>query len=102
LHEKLALQISKKVSLAPDSFFFWRQRTTDGLYSHPGVLLRSGMASQKKYVGALEDIAITWTVDHHTTVQLLGAYYEAGAFLRETSPPGTNMAYVSGKVIYRF
>jgi len=102
LHEKLALQISKKVSLAPDSFFFWRQRTTDGLYSHPGVLLRSGLASQKKYVGALQDIAITWTVDHHVTVQLLGSYYEAGAFLRETSPPGRNTADVSGKVIYRF
>ena len=102
LHGKIALQISKKVSLAPDTFFFWRQRTTDGLYSHPGVLLRSGLASQEKYVGALQDIAITWTVDHHTTVQLLGAYYEAGAFLRETSPPGRNTAYVSGKVIYRF
>jgi hypothetical protein len=102
LHGKIALQISKKVSLAPDNFFFWRQRTTDGLYSHPGVLLRSGLASQEKYVGALQDIAITWTVDRHTTVQLLGAYYEAGAFLRETSPPGRNTAYVSGKVIYRF
>ena len=102
LHEKIALQISKKISLAPDNFFFWRQRTTDGLYSQPGVLLRSGLASQKKYLGALQDIAITWRVDHHTTVQLLGAYYETGAFLRETSPPGRNTAYVSGKVIYRF
>ncbi|HEY1483674.1 MAG TPA: alginate export family protein [Candidatus Acidoferrum sp.] len=102
LHEKLALQISKNVLLAPDNFFFWRQRTTDGLYSQPGVLLRSGLASQKKFVGALQDIAITWTVDHHTTVQLLGTYYEAGAFLRETIPPGKNTAYISGKVIYRF
>src|SRR5690242_9615047 len=102
LHETIALQISKKISLAPDNVFFWRQRTTDGLYSQPGVLLRSGLGSQRKYVGALQDIAITWTVDHHTTVQLLGAYYEAGAFLRESSPPGKNTAYVSGKVIYRF
>jgi hypothetical protein len=70
LHERIALQISKKGSLAPEDFFFWRQRTTDGLYSQPGVLLRSGLASQKKYVGALQDIAITWTVDHYTTVQL--------------------------------
>jgi len=102
LHGKIAWQISKKISLAPGNFFFWRQRTTDGLYSQPGVLLRSGLASQKKYVGALQDIAIIWTVDHHTTVQLLGTYYEAGAFLRETSPPGRNTAYVSGKVTYRF
>jgi hypothetical protein len=47
LHERIALQIAKKVSPAPDNFFFWRQRTTDGLYSQPGVLLRSGLASQK-------------------------------------------------------
>jgi hypothetical protein len=59
----------------------------------------AGPASQKKYVGALQDIAITWTVDYHTTVQLLGTYYEAGALVRETSPPGKNTAYVSGKVI---
>ena len=32
----------------------------------------------------------------------LAAYYEAGAFLRETVPPGKNTAYLSGKVIYRF
>ena len=102
LHGKVTLQVSKNVSLAPDNFFFWRQRTNDGLYSQPGVLLRNGLASQSKYVGALQDIAITWTVDHHTTVQLLGTYYEAGAFLRETIPPGRNTAYISGKVIYRF
>ena len=102
LRGKIALQISKIISLAPDSFFFWRLRTTDGLYSQPGVLLRNGLASQENYVGVLQDIAITWTVDHHTTVQLLGAYFEAGAFLRETTPPGRNTASVSGKRIYRF
>jgi len=40
---------------------------------------------------------MTWTVDHHTTVQLLGAYFEAVDFLRETTPRGRNTAYISGE-----
>jgi Alginate export len=88
LHGKIALQSSRTISLASDGFFFWRLRTTDGLYCKLGALLRNGLASQENYVGALQGIAITWTVNHHTTLQLVGAYYEVGAFLRETPPPG--------------
>ena len=101
-HQKISLQISKKLSLAPDNYFFWRQRTTDGLYSAPGILLRSGLNTQARYVGALQDLAANWVLDAHTTFQLLGAYYEVGPFLRDTSPRGRNIAYVSGKLIYRF
>ncbi|SRR5258707_15816139 len=52
LRGKIALQISKTISLATDSFFFWRLRTTDGLYSQPGVLLRTAWLLKRNYVGA--------------------------------------------------
>jgi hypothetical protein len=48
-----------------------RQSLSEGC--HAASLKRDAMASQEKYVGALQDIAITWTVDRHTTVQLLAA-----------------------------
>jgi hypothetical protein len=51
----------------------------------------------KTYVGALQEIAISWTVDHHTTVRLLGAYCEAGPFLRETCSAGKEY----GKCIWK-
>lgn len=94
-NQEIRLQISKKLSLVPDNPFFWRQRTTDGLYSQPGILLRSGLNTQARYVAALQDLAANWVLDAHTTFQLLGAYYEVGPFLRDTSPRGRYIGYVS-------
>jgi hypothetical protein len=51
-----------------------------------------------KYVGAMQDLAVTWTPDRHTTVQILGAHYEAGSFLEQTVVPGRNIGYVSAKI----
>ncbi|MGH9844863.1 MAG: XylR N-terminal domain-containing protein [Blastocatellia bacterium] len=96
------LQLSKTVSLAADSFFFWRQRATDGLYSQPGFLLRTGQATPARYVGALQNLEILWRVDHHTTIQFLAAYYEVGRYLREAQPPGRNTTYFSAKLNYKF
>jgi hypothetical protein len=78
IHPKVGLQLSKTLSLAADSFFFWRQRTSDGLYSQPGFFLRTGQVTQARYVGALQDLDVVWRLDRHTTVQFLVAYYEVG------------------------
>jgi len=41
-HPSLGMQLSKNLSLNVDSFFLWRQKTTDGLYSQSGMFLRTG------------------------------------------------------------
>jgi hypothetical protein len=48
-------------------------------------------------VGSLQDLAIRWRADRHTTFEALATYYEAGAFLREGSPPVKNSFYFSLK-----
>jgi hypothetical protein len=53
-------------------------------------------------VGSLQDLAIRWRADRHTTVEALATYYEAGAFLRAGSLPGKDLFYVSLKMNYRF
>jgi hypothetical protein len=50
----------------------------------------------------LQDLAIGWRADSHTTFEALASCYEAGAFLREGSPPGKNLSYFSLKMNYRF
>jgi len=102
VHPKVGLQLSKTVTFAADSFFFWRQRVTDGLYSQPGVFLRTGQASGARYVGALQHLEVLWHVDRHTTIQFLAAYYEVGGYLRETPPAGRNTTYFSLKMNYKF
>jgi Alginate export len=102
VHPTASLQLSRILSINLDSFFFWRQSTSDGLYSQSGIFLRTGQASRAKYVGATQDVSIVWRVDRHTTVQGLAAFYEVGPYLRESQPPGKNASHFSVSATYRF
>ena len=102
LHPELGLTISPTVSILATHFSFWRTSAADGIYSQPGFLLRTGNENQSRYVGSLQDLAIRWRADRHTTFEALATYYEAGAFLREGAPPGKNLSYFSLKMNYRF
>jgi hypothetical protein len=102
LHPGFSLTVSPTVSILANHFSFWRTSAADGIYSQPGLLLRVGNESESRYVGSLQDLAIRWQADGHTTFEVLGTYYEAGAFLRESSPPGRSVFYFSFKMNYRF
>jgi alginate export protein len=102
LHPELSLTISPTVSILATHFSFWRTSAADGIYSQPGFLLRAGNENQARYVGSLQDLAIRWRADRHTTFEALATYYEAGAFLREGSLPGKDLSYFSLKMNYRF
>ena len=102
LHPELSLTISPTVSILATHFSFWRTSAADGIYSQTGFFLRAGNENQSRYVGSLQDLAIRWRADRHTTFEALASYYEAGAFLREGSPPGKNLFYFSLKMNYRF
>ncbi len=102
VHPTASLQVSRMLSLNLDSFFFWRQSTSDGLYSQSGMFLRTGQTSRARYVGATQDLSIAWRLERHTTLQFLAAYYEVGPYLRETQPPGKNATYLSVIASYKF
>ncbi|MCI0537780.1 MAG: alginate export family protein [Verrucomicrobiales bacterium] len=102
VHPKITLQLSEAVSLNADSFFFWRQRASDGIYSQPGFFLRTGQSTRARYIGALQDLDVVWRVNRHTSIQFIAAYYEVGPYLRETLPAGENTTYLSLKMNYKF
>ena len=102
LHPQLSFTITPTVSILAAHFSFWRTSAADGIYSQPGFLLRAGNENQSRYVGSLQDLAIRWRTDRHTTVEALATYFEAGAFLRKGSPPGKDLLYFSLKLNYRF
>jgi hypothetical protein len=98
----IELNLSSSVSLNVDSFFLWRQGIADGLYSQSGAFLRPAGPSRARYVGATQDVSIQWRLDAHTTVQFLAAYYEVGAYLRESSPPAKNAVFYTLTANYKF
>ena len=101
-HPGVSLQLSPTVSFTGDTFFLWRSRTSDGLYSTSGAFLRTGQTSQARYTGAVGNLGVAWRVDSHTTLQLLTAYYAVGAYLRQTEPAGRDAKYVSVMAAYKF
>jgi hypothetical protein len=102
MHPTVSFHLSEKVSLAAEHFSFWREQTTDGLYSQPGFLLRTGRGTEARYVGSLQDFALQWQINCHTGIEFITTYYEVGPYSRQTSPIGRNIFYSSLKVDYKF
>ena len=101
VHPEITLALSPRLSVNASHFSFWRQSSQDGLFSQPGFLLRSGAETRARHVGGLQDVSVRWRVDRHMTVELTGAIYEPGEFLREGSA-GRLMRYASVKWHYKF
>jgi hypothetical protein len=101
LHPSTVLQLAKSLSLRSEVFLFWRQRTTDGIYSQPGFFLRTGQLSDARFLGTLGQLELTWSLDPRTTAAFQAGQYSVGDYLRET-PPARDLTYLSAKVSYKF
>jgi hypothetical protein len=102
IHPQVTLQMSRSTSLQANTFLFWRQRASDGLYALPGGLLRTAAGAQGRHVGNVQDVEVVWNASPHTTLRAFAAYYWAGEFLRSSNLPGRNTAYAGVMVAYRF
>ena len=101
LHPSTTLQLSRSLSLRNEVFVFWRQRTTDGIYSQPGFFLRTGQQSGARFVGTLGQLELAWRFDPHATAIVQAGRYWVGEYFRDT-PPARDMTYFSAKVSYKF
>ncbi len=101
LHPSTTLQLSKRLSFRNEVFLFWRQRTTDGIYSQPGFLLRTGQHSDAHFVGTLGQLELAWRLDPHITAVIQTGRYWVGQYFRDT-PPARDLTYLSAKVSYKF
>jgi len=102
LQPSLELNLPGKITVTPNTAFFWRQSTEDGLYNAgSGPLLITGRKSNDRYIGSQVAVQLKWSLDRHTTV--IGEYlhFFPGDFLKQ-STPGRNINYATWWVEYRF
>ena len=59
------MMLSPELFLNVDLFAFWRQRTSDGAYSQPGVLLRTGQMSRARFLGSLYEAELIRVINVH-------------------------------------
>ncbi len=86
------LNFDKTVSLTLNPAFFWRESTSDGLYSVAGTVVVSGQRSTASYIATQASVQLQWQMNRNLTVFTEYAHFFPGEFLRQ-STPGRNINY---------
>jgi hypothetical protein len=97
----LSFSPSRRFRITTDWALFWRTSTQDGVYGINVAMLRTGQASEARFVGSQATVDIDGAVTSHLSVSASLVLFNAGTFLKET-PPGLDTRYLSGHVSYRF
>jgi len=101
LHPAVELQLTKKLTLATDVDFFWRESTRDGIYGNAVNLVRSGTGADARYVGSAAGAFVEWRAQRHLSLRLDYGHFFAGDFLKQTTP-GKDVDYFSAWLTFRF
>jgi hypothetical protein len=97
----VAIHPHRDVAVSLTAAGFWRQSTRDGIYSIPGMLVRSGKDSDARFIGTHLELAVAWQATMELNLSASLSTFEAGRFIRETGPAHTT-TMVSTTVNFRF
>jgi hypothetical protein len=92
LQPSAKLKLSKTFSLTVNPAFFWRESTSDGLYSIAGTVVFSGQRSTASYIATQASVQLQWQMNRNLTWFTEYAHFFPGDFLRQ-STPGRNINY---------
>jgi Alginate export len=102
LQPSVRLSLSKKITLTPNTAFYWRESTQDGLYSvAAGAVIVSGQKSSDRYIGSHAAAQLKWAVNRHTTLFAEYLHFFPAGFLKQ-STQGRNINYLTEWIEFRF
>jgi Alginate export len=95
------LQLMKTVSLTFNPAFFWRESTSDGLYSVGNAVIVPGSKSNARFIASQASAQLQWRMNRNLTWFTEYGHFFAGDFLKQ-STPGKSINYWTGWVDIRF
>ena len=101
LHPRVLTDWGHGVTVSADWIFYWRQSLQDGVYSVPGMLVRSSGNSNARFVGDRPGVEMRWQATRHLWFQADYGIFFAGQFLKQTEP-GRNLNYWALWAGYKF
>lgn len=101
IHPFLDLHVTESVTTTADWGFFWRESVDDGLYRISGPPFRTGMQSQKLYVGSAPALTVKWKANRHLTLLAGYVHFFSGPFFHDT-PPDRDIDYFTTWATYTF
>jgi hypothetical protein len=101
LQPSATLQLKKSVSLTFNPAFFWRESTSDGLYSVGNSVLVSGLKSNARYIATQASAQLQWRMTRNLTWFTEYGHFRPGEFIKQATP-GRNLNYWTGWLDIRY
>jgi len=95
------LKLRKSVSLTFNPAFFWRESTSDGLYSIGNAVIVSGLNSKGRYITTQASTQLQWRMTRNLTWFTELGHFFPGEFLKQATP-GRNLNYWTGWLDIRY
>ncbi|RZJ55860.1 MAG: hypothetical protein EOO44_01665 [Flavobacterium sp.] len=99
IHPSIAFDLTEKLGFGIDYDIFWRANRNDGLYAPNMQLLYSGKDTTERFIGTQLISNFDYTVNNFLTFSIEGAWFNAGAFLKEV---GTGKDYFYSAITAQF
>ncbi len=74
------------LTLSLQQYFFWRASDRDAVYNKAGGVLRPGIVTTARYVGAEVDLLATYNFTRHLLGYAGYSHFSTGEFIRKTGP----------------
>ena len=101
IHPSIALDLTEKLGFGIDYDIFWRSSIHDGLYAPNMQLLYSGDNTAERFIGTQLITNFDYNVNPFLTVSVEGAWFNAGAFLKEAGS-GKDYFYTALTAQFKF
>jgi len=95
------LKLSHSVSVLFNPAFYWRESTSDGLYSIGNAIIVPGSKSNARYIASQASAQVKWRITRNLTWFTEYGHFFAGEFLKQ-STPGKSINYWTGWLDLRF
>ena len=95
------LKLRKSVSLNFNPAFFWRESTSDGLYSISNAVIVSGVKANARYIATQASAQVQWRITRNLTSFTEFGHFFPGDFIRQATP-GRNLNYWTGWLDIRY
>jgi hypothetical protein len=101
LQPSATLNLRKSLSLTFNPAFFWRESTSDGLYSIGNAITVSGLKDNARYIATQASAQLQWRMTRNLTWFTEYGHFFPGDFLRQATP-GRNLNYWTGWLDIRY
>lgn len=80
------LKLTNSITLKVNPAFFWRESTSDGLYSIGNTVIVSGLSSNARFIAAQASAQVRWQMTRNLSMFSEYGHFFSGSFLKQSTP----------------